>query len=378
MGKFRVEITGLNLDRFINALYEKGIYLENVSRVEYDKLILECKTKDFKRVEEVLNLYKLQFAVVGGSGIGYLLKSCWYRFGLLLGVVFTIFVCFFTTQVYWRVEVEVEGGNVEIQHLVEEFLVEENLKIGAKRQNISTRDMERLILKNVKGCSMVVVETEGVNLKVFVKPAVEEGVEKQKDIVAGFSGVIERIDFISGNLLVNVGEAVVSGQPLITSSDIGDVFMEAKGDIFARCWIDGTQVGSNEIKNVKRTGRVVEINFLECFGQRFYSGELTEEDAKNMFSKYETEIKEVKLSQNNLLPIKKFSIYYYEIEESCDIIPDEQLIEGLKAEALKNARAKLPEKAEEIDVTYKVIKMGEMTKVVCNIETVLNITTRRE
>lgn len=378
MGKFRVKITGLNLDRFINSLYERGVCIENIERSDYNMLIFEFKSDKFNVVKELLNFYKLECEIIGGSGINYLLKRYWYRFGLIFGVICTIFLCFFATQIYWKVEVVVEGENAKIQSEVENFLAEENLKVGAKIENITTRDMERLILKNIQGCSMVVVEENGVNLKVFVKLAVEENEEKQKDIVAGFSGVIEKIDYISGNLLVNVGEAVVLNQPLITSGSVGDVFMEAKGDIYARCWITGVSVGTSSKTEQKRTGKVVEVSFIECFGQRFYIGDLTEADAENMFEKYETETSEVKLSQNNLLPIKKISIYYYEIEESCDIIPNEQLIEELKAQALKVARNQLPETADELDVTFKVIEMGEITKVVCNIETVLNITKRRD
>ncbi len=378
MGKFRVKITGLNLDKFINGLYERGVGIENTERTEYNQLILEFKSDKFKVVKELLDFYKLEFEIIGGSGINYFFKKYWFRFGLFLGLICTIILCFFATKIYWKVDVVIDGENLEVKNQIEEFLAEVDLRVGAKIKDISTRDMERLILKNIQGCSMVVVEENGVNLKVFVKLAVEEKEEKQKDIVAGFSGVIEKIDYVSGNLLVNVGEAVISGQPLITSGNVGDVFLEAKGDIFARCWISGVAVETTVKTEQKRTGRVVEVSFIECFGQKFYSSELTEEDAENMFEKYETERQEVVLSQNNLVPIKKISIYYYEIEESCDIIPSEQLIEELKAQALKVARNQLPENAEELDVTFKVIEMGEVVKVVCNIETVLNITMRRE
>ena len=378
MGKIRFEIDGLNLDRLINKLEDNNICVENVEKSDYNKMILTCKSKDFGKVKDILKVLHLEFNIVGGSGLLYFFKKNWHRFGLLIGLIFTIYACFYVTSIYWSVEVVVDTENAQIQEMVIEYLNSQNLKVGAKKHKLTTRDIERKILKNINECSLVVVEENGVNIKVFVKQAVERNGVADADVVASRSGVIEKIDIKSGNLLVNVGEAVVSGQPLIKADKVGDVFLEAKGDIYARCWITGECVGEIESRSIKRTGRVITVEYITMFGQKLYSSNETEYDAENTFSKYQTEVTEHNLSQNNLLPIKKISINYYEIEEVCDIISREQLVENLKQQALINAEKLLPKNAENLGVAYKVIEMGSITKVVCNIETVINIAKRGE
>lgn len=378
MGKIRFEIDGLNLDRLINKLEDNNIGIENVEKSDYNKMVLTCKSKNFGKVKEILKALHLEYTIIGGSGLLYFFKKNWFRFGLLIGLIFTIYACFYVTSIYWNVEVVVDTENAQIQEKVVEYLNSQNLKVGAKKQKITTRDIERKILKNINECSLVVVEENGVNIKVFVRQSVERSGVAESDVVASRSGVIEKIDIKSGNLLVNVGEAVVSGQPLIKADKVGDVFLEAKGDIFARCWIAGESVGSVENKAIKRTGRVITVEYITMFGQKLYSSKNTGIDAENTFLKYQTEVTESNLSQNNLLPIKKISINYYEIEEVCDIISHEQLVENLKQQALTNAERLLPQNAENLGVTYKVIEMGSITKVVCNIETVINIAKRGE
>lgn len=378
MGKIRCEIIGLNLDRFLDALQKEALNLENIERSDYNRLVFLCESKNFAKIKGVMVAHKLDYKIVGGSGILYFLRRNWYRFGLIVGLLFTFYACFFATGIYWRVEVEVDTNNAKIKEQVVQFLNSENLKSGAKKQKIATRDIERQILKNVNDCSLVVVEEEGVNLKVFVKQAVGKKALSEKSVVASHSGVIEKIDFASGNLLVNVGEAVVAGQPLISAGKVGDCFMEAKGDIFARCWIMGECVGSTINKSTSKTGRVITVEYIEIFGKRAYISKNTEDDAKSLFALYETEQTESNLSQNNLLPIKKISINYYEIEEVCDIIDSEQLVENLKHQALENASKNMPVGAENLGVNYKVINLGSVTKVICNIETVLKISIRGE
>ena len=378
MGKIKAEIEGLNLDRFLNTLFEKSIAVQNVERPAYNKLIFECKKSDFNEIKKLLETFKIEFKIVGWSGLLYWVRSNWYRFGLLIGVIFAIYASFYVTGFYWNVEVEVDTLNPEMVAKVTDYLNSQNLKVGAKIRDVSTRDIERLILKNIDDCAMVVVENEGVTLKVFVKQAENGRSLSNSNIVAGFSGVIEEINLGSGTLLVNIGDAVVEGQPLIQSGNVGDVFMEARGEIVAKCLISGDAVGSTQLKTEKRTGNCVTVAFIEVMGKKFYSSEMTEIDAQNCFSNYEIEEEECQLSKNNLVPIKKTCITYYEIEEVCDIINIEQLTEDLKSTAYNVAKAKLPNGAPELGITYSVINQGELVRVVCNIETRLNIARRGE
>ncbi len=378
MGKIRVEINGLNLNKFLNEVNNKKIPIFNTQRVEYNELVLECSVVNFKELRSLAIKQNLELKKVSESGIAGLLIQNWFRFGLVAGLLVTIIACNLLTSFYWKVNISVDSNNEIIQAQVNEYLTSQNLKVGAKRQYIATRELEKQILKNIEGCASVVVRNNGVELEVVIKEAVQQSTLSDKDIKASHSGVIEEIKLVSGLLLVNVGESVVTDQPLILADKVGDVFMEANGSIVAKVLVSGEAVGSTETKSEKRTGKVIEVSYINLFGKKLYVQGTTEVDAENSFLRYEVEETEVQLTKNNLVPITKYVKTYYEIEESCDIINYDDLIESLKASAYKTARVNLPQGAEELAVTYNIIENGSIYKVVCNIETRLNIAIRGE
>lgn len=378
MGKILLKINGLNLNRLLNTLNAKGVFIYDLDRSEYDRATFGVDNANFSVVKEHIKQNGLNYEIIGGSGLLYFLKTNWYRFGLLLGLIASVVAIYIATSYYWEVRVEVDSGNAEIVAEVNKILEEEGLVVGGQIKKIQTRDIERMMLERVEESALVVVTHEGVKLNIFIKEATKPESLSENGIVASFSGVIEQIDLSSGNLLVNIGDAVTKGELLISSGKVGDVFMEAHGSIIARVLVEGDSVGGlNKITTV-RTGNYVEVVYIEAFGKKFYSSEMTEEQAEIQYVDFEVEKSEVALTQNNLLPIKKNVLRYYEISEKCVTISYEQLIEELSANAYTMAESRMPVGAESLSVSYKVVEDGSLYKVVCSIETRIDIAKRDE
>ncbi len=376
MGKFRVEINGLNIGRLLNNLSAKNIDVYELKKTDFNKIVLSVDSCNFKLLQTLVKCNGLSLSVVGGRGVSYIIKNYWYRFGLLIGLILSIIGIVVATGYYWNINVVVDSGNQAICEEVVKLLEERGVSAGLKIQEIQSRSVEKYILEKIEDVAVVVVTQKGVNVEVFVKESTKQSNLTENGIVASFSGVIEEIKLTSGNLLVNIGDAVTEGQLLISSSKVGDVFMEAHGTIVARVQIDGDAVGSLEQISVKRTGNFVEVVQLEALGKRFYCSKLKESDAELCYPNYEVEVVEVDVSENNLLPIKKIITRYYEIEEICVTIDYEQLINDLSGSAYKIAKDKLPVGAEELSVSYNVTEENSLYRVVCLIETRVDIAKR--
>lgn len=378
MGKIRLKINGLNLNRLLNTLNAKNISIYDLKRNGYDKLELSVDSYNFKETKKHLLANGLDFDMTGGSGLLYILKTYWYRLGLVVGFIFSILAIAVSTNYYWNINIEVDTGNAEITKEVNQFLINQGIVVGGRIKDIQTRTIERAIIETIEDSALVVVTREGVNLNVFIKESTKQVNLSENGIVASFSGVIEQIKLSSGNLLVNIGDAVVEGQTLIQSGKVGDVFMEAHGSIIARVQIDGDSVGGLEKVSIDKTGKVTEVSYIEVLGKKFYLSELNESEAEKQYEHYEVEREEIVLSQNNLLPIKKNVLRYYEIQENCVTIDYEQLIKELSESAYNVAISRLPEGAEVLAVSYKTIQEGTLYKVVCSIETKTDIAKRAE
>ena len=378
MGKFRLKIEGLNINRLLNVFNAKNIEIYDLKKLDYNNLELTIDSYNFKYAKNLIKNNGLNVRVIGGSGFTYFLKANWFRFGVVVGLAFSFVAFIIATSFYWNVEVEIDTENSEVVAKVQEFLSQQGIVVGEKVKKLKSRELERIILECVDDASLVVVEQKGVSLKVFIKESTKPLNLSEKGVVASYSGVIEEIKLASGQLMVNIGDAVTKGDVLIASGKIGDVFMEAHGSIVARVQIEGDSVGSTEQTSMVRSGNFVEVVYLDAFGKRFYSSDLTEDMAEKQYIEYELERQEVVLTQNNLLPIKKIVLRYYEIQESCVTIEYEQLIEQLSATAYNIAESRLPDGAEALAVGYNVVQDGSLYKVICSIETRIDIAKRAE
>lgn len=380
MGKITLKINGLNLNKFVDGLLAGKVELTNMERTAYDELYFEAKTKNMKKINALAKQMNLNISIIAESGVSSVLMAFLRRLGLVFGVIAVTLCSIFLTNSCFKINIEVDGVSENAGAIKEEILrvlKEHNIAVGAKISGLNTRMIEKEILKGVNNVALAVVNKDGVVLNIFIKEATAPEVTTKRNIVASESGVIESINLVSGNLLVNIGDSVTKGQVLIECGNVGDVFAEANGTITAKVLISGDSVGTLERVHYKRSGKFVEVRYIELFGKLIKASKITEEQAKQL-GNFEIEKEERQVSCNNIIPIKKISYRYYELIEEFTKMEYTNLIEELKESAYNVAKNKLPANAPEISVEYKTIETEEYIKVVCNIETSLDIAIREK
>ena len=196
------------------------------------------------------------------------------------------------------------------------------------------------------------------------------------NIVSNYNGVITDVNYISGILTVNKGEAVVKGQVLIASGPSGDFYQEAIGTVFAKAKICGEAIGAKQTSSITRSGEFIEVIYYEVLGKCF-GKEDVQTRASEAFLNYEIEESSEILFNNFLLPVKKVTAKIYELNETSINKSNAALITELKEKAYNDALNELPQESKVDRVSYDVFNEGELYKVVCTIESTINIGIRK-
>ena len=229
-----LDIKGYNLDRFLDEIMSFGIVPRKMKRVGHDELIIEITDKEYKNllVKKCASCYNIN-VVNSRSKFTSLIESA-KRCGLIAGLLVALFIISTSLNIISDITINVDGdnsNNIEIQ--TRQILKDHNIEVG-KQFDVSYKDLENLLLSKLESSARVLVKRSGGQLTIDITELVEKPETEHQDIVANFDGKITEIKHSSGILRVNIGEGVVKGQTLIESGYVGDFFVEARGEIFAK------------------------------------------------------------------------------------------------------------------------------------------------
>ena len=71
MGKFRLKIEGLNINRLLNVFNAKNIEIYDLKKLDYNNLELTIDSYNFKYAKNLIKNNGLNVRVIGGSGFTY-------------------------------------------------------------------------------------------------------------------------------------------------------------------------------------------------------------------------------------------------------------------------------------------------------------------
>ena len=232
--------------------------------------------------------------------------------------------------------IEIVGNDRYLKDEILDVLDENGVKTFSPLNSKSNSEIEKILIKNFDGISMVSVIKKGssiiINIKEKINDSEYENIDKSQAIIAKASGIITKIDLIQGTQLVKVGDIVKAGDilvaPYVTDSSGSKIPIQAKANIYAEIWIEGKTSFESKKEITQRTG-----NYFIERKMIFLNQEIITTNNKVSFLQYDVEINEEILS-DNLLPIKYITTTYYETESI--VIEDD--FESHKAEKIKEAK----------------------------------------
>lgn len=376
MGYVIIKVEGLSLEKFINLMVSKGIYIWDIDRINYTTLIAKISIKGFKKLPSVVARVKCRVTILKKAGYPFLIYRLKHRKMLGVGVFIAFLIVYLLSSFIWTVEIS--GLERIEQEEVLYHLEQLGLKKGAWKRSIKIGDIESKMIINVSDISWIGIEIKGIKAIVEVVEIVKppEILDKNIpcDIIAKKDGIIENIYSLEGQEVVEKGDTVKKGQVLITGIISRDDqvlrYVHSIGEVKARTWYEGrAHVSLNQQRTV-RTGDFLEKKYIRLGSKTIY---LKNPDIS--FSKFE---KEEKIS--NVFDLKQFfqfqvvTEHYYEVVDEKRTLSVEEAKKEAEKLALKQAQAFMPDGVEIVDknTSYSMIN-GEKLEAVVTVEVIEDI-----
>ena len=249
-GSVRLEVEGAFPERFLNLCAQRGILFWNVEWMETTRLRLTVTRRGSRQAAALGERTLCTVTPAGRSGMPYFLARFKKRYAFWVGMGLSMAaVCVLSSFV---LTIEVKGNtNVPTAQILTE-LRRQGLGIGTFGPGLDERTVGNKVLLQLPQLSWLSINLYGTRAEVLVREAVEapELVDAQEygSVVARASGIVTRVEALTGEAVVKVGDTVLEGETLISGTvhlegpaysdkpEIGQIQVRASGRVYARTW----------------------------------------------------------------------------------------------------------------------------------------------
>lgn len=217
-GYLRIRVWGFSPERFMNLCSNKGILLWDIVR-EGESYYMYISLKGFWELKPIAKKTGTRVAVLDRYGLPFslpgLMKRKVFVLGLFLAVAFWILSSFYI----WDIEIT---GNYQItEDVFQDFLKQNQVVIGMKRQDLDIGELEKQIRRCFPQVTWASARLDGTKLLINIKendaPIIiqEPDTTPGSDLVAEYDGVIVAMIVRSGVPKVAIGDSVEQGAVLV-------------------------------------------------------------------------------------------------------------------------------------------------------------------
>ncbi len=212
------EIKGINLDRLINALTKRGVFLRDVKKYGNKRLIISVKfyqNENFFAIAEDLCYTDIRKIKDGGKSfpILFFLRNI----GLIVGALLFVLIAFFSND--YILDFSYSGSGKVLKREVQNYLDSRGIKKFSRFCDLDLSTLSDDILAYSPRLSFV--ECERVGNRLSVQLILSNGEEKKLEgdktqLLSSVDGVVESIKVYRGTVLVGVGDSVKKGDLLVS------------------------------------------------------------------------------------------------------------------------------------------------------------------
>lgn len=249
-GSVRLEVEGAFPERFLNLCAQRGILFWNVEWMETTRLRLTVTRRGSRQVAALGERTLCIVTPAGRKGMPYFLARFKKRYAFWVGMGLSMAaVCVLSSFV---LTVEVKGNTTVPTAQILTELRRQGLGIGTFGPGLDERTVGNKVLLQLPQLSWLSINLYGTRAEVLVREAVEapELVDAQEygSVVARASGIVTRVEALTGEAVVKVGDTVLEGETLISGTvhlegpaysdkpEIGQIQVRASGRVYARTW----------------------------------------------------------------------------------------------------------------------------------------------
>lgn len=238
LGYVEFEATGGFSERFINLCNINGILLWDVS-YRKNSLLACVKAKEYKYIREPAKRSGMKVRIKRKRGLPFITFRHKARGGLFIGFILLLIFISFMSMIVWEIEVV---GNVEVNaEKIIEIVNDEGAKVGVFKKSIDIDTVKKNTLSKMPELSWIALNILGAKLQIEVRETQNSpeiiDLDTPVNIVANKDGIIKNIEVGIGEKLVQINEAVLKGDLLISgvvvNKDNTETLYHAQGKVFA-------------------------------------------------------------------------------------------------------------------------------------------------
>ena len=238
MDELRLELVSADCIGSLRILTEAGICILSARRVDPLTVQFRIRSRDWNWTQKILSKRGEKPVLLGEKGPVKTLRGLTKRPVLLVGILLVLGLTIWMPSRILFIQVK---GNERIP-AVQILQAAENcgLIFGANRKALRSEQIKNNLLKQLPALKWAGVNTTGCTATIHVTESTpvtqSHSTGGVGNLVAATDGVIQEILVYQGNALCRVGEAVSTGQILISGyTDCGIVLraQQASGEVFA-------------------------------------------------------------------------------------------------------------------------------------------------
>ncbi len=351
-----VKISGLNLTRLIDRLISKSILIDDL-QTKNRTIKFKIKEKDLPVLDDVCKIEHKYYVILQRNGIKQFFFKLPYFFGTILALV--IVSCYFYSYSLFINNINISVESTQSYQISKVYKVLENyeIEVGMNKNLISTQELREQLLLELDDIEDCKVELNGVNLNIYIYPAVTKESTGSKTLVSKYNAIITFAEAYNGKLMVSVGDLVQIDDVLIESDTV------AQGVVRGKVYFTGTIIFNENQQTIEKTGKTFvtrDYIILNIFSIK------SKENCT--FSNYLTENCDFYLNQGFGFPIKVTQTIYYETYIRNLFVPFESVEEEVKSQAYDLAYLQIDTEGEITNVTYSIVREDNIIRVDCFIE----------
>jgi len=269
-GYVTLRVSGVRCERFLNLLARRGVDFWRVHR-DGGSIILNIPVSAFRRLGPTAREAYCRVHIVKKNGLPFFIAAHKKRWSFAAGFLMFLGMIAFLSQFIWSIDIvnDTDIPSADIERALSRY----GLYEGARISDIDTAFIRDSVMTYDERVAYIGINIAGTGASVEVKQRVPaphlESEDGPRNIVASCSGHIRRMEVLHGEPAVKEGEAVLSGQLLISglmdSKVEGARPVRADGSVWATTWHEISVTVPLTERVTVDTGRRVSFYTLRLF-----------------------------------------------------------------------------------------------------------------
>ena len=167
LGFLEIEVNGLNIEKFLNLLNKEGVFVCFVDKKEFNNFCIKIPYIHYKKFLEIAGKMCYNISVKKVTGLKKYLNFFKSRIALTIGIlVIAIFMPFINLFLF---QFSINGNKTISDEQICAVLDKNNISVGSFKQNIDTKNVEKILLGEFKNISLVSCSMLGNTLLINIK-----------------------------------------------------------------------------------------------------------------------------------------------------------------------------------------------------------------